>query len=51
MGQANGIDQPSFTATLIKNRSKYNLSARELAWLAGDMLYVSFERLDLSNVF
>ncbi|KAI0288698.1 cytochrome P450 [Russula brevipes] len=40
---ANGIDQPSFTATLIKNRSKYNLSARELAWLAGDMLIAGGE--------
>ncbi|KAI0260135.1 cytochrome P450 [Gloeopeniophorella convolvens] len=34
---ANGIDQPSLSATLIKNQSQHNLSERERAWLAGEM--------------
>ncbi|KAI0294297.1 cytochrome P450 [Multifurca ochricompacta] len=40
---ANGIDQPSFSASLIKNQSKHNLSERERAWLAGDMLAAGTE--------
>ncbi len=36
--QANGIDRPSFGATVIKNQSKYNLSEREQAWLVGSLL-------------
>ncbi|KAH9059152.1 cytochrome P450 [Lactarius vividus] len=32
------IDQPSFSATLIKNQEKYRLSEREQAWLVSDML-------------
>ena len=36
--QANGIDRPSFGATVIKNQSKHDLSEREQAWLVGDML-------------
>ena len=38
MHQANGIDRPSFGATVIKAQSKYNLSSREQAWLVGDMV-------------
>ncbi|KAI0306216.1 cytochrome P450 [Multifurca ochricompacta] len=40
---ANGIDQPSFCASLIKNQSKHNLSERQRAWLAGDMLAAGTE--------
>jgi len=36
--QANGIDRPSFGATVITNQSKHDLSEREQAWLVGDML-------------
>ncbi|KAH9057383.1 cytochrome P450 [Lactarius vividus] len=32
---ANGIDRPSFGATVIQNRSTHDLSEREQAWLAG----------------
>ncbi|KAI9452360.1 cytochrome P450 [Lactarius psammicola] len=35
---ANGIDRPSFGATIIKTQSKHGLSELEQAWLAGDML-------------
>ena len=38
--QADGIDRPSFGATVLKNHSKYGLSEREQAWLVGNMLYV-----------
>ncbi|KAH9066041.1 cytochrome P450 [Lactarius deliciosus] len=34
---ANGIDRPSFAATIIKNQSKHGLSELEQAWLVGDM--------------
>ncbi|KAH9167491.1 cytochrome P450 [Lactarius sanguifluus] len=40
---AKGIDQPSFGATLIKNREKYRLSEREQAWLVGSMLVAGGE--------
>jgi hypothetical protein len=36
--QANGIDRPSFGATVITNQSKHDLSEREQAWLVGHML-------------
>jgi hypothetical protein len=36
--QANGIDRPSFGASVITNRSKHDLSEREQAWLVGAML-------------
>ncbi|KAH9054050.1 cytochrome P450 [Lactarius deliciosus] len=35
---ANGIDRPSFGATVIQNRSTHDLSEREQAWLVGTML-------------
>ncbi|KAI9452755.1 cytochrome P450 [Lactarius psammicola] len=35
---ANGIDRPSFGATVITNQSKHDLSKRERAWLVGTML-------------
>ncbi|KAI9452361.1 cytochrome P450 [Lactarius psammicola] len=34
----NGIDRPSFGATIIKTQSKHGLSELEQAWLASDML-------------
>ncbi|KAI9443596.1 cytochrome P450 [Lactarius indigo] len=34
----NGIDRPSFAATVITNRSRHDLSEREQAWLVGTML-------------
>ncbi|KAI9457951.1 cytochrome P450 [Lactarius psammicola] len=34
---ANGIDQPSFGATVIATQSKHNFSKREQAWLVGHM--------------
>jgi cytochrome P450 len=34
----NGIDRPSFGATVIKNQSKHDLSEREQAWLVGHMV-------------
>ncbi|KAH9009901.1 cytochrome P450 [Lactarius pseudohatsudake] len=34
----NGIDRPSFGATIIKTQSKHGLSELEQAWLAGDTL-------------
>ncbi|KAI0301719.1 cytochrome P450 [Multifurca ochricompacta] len=40
---ANGIDRPSFCASLIKNQSKHNLSERERAWLTGDMIIAGTE--------
>ena len=36
--QANGIDRPSFAATIIKTQSKHGLPELEQAWLVGDML-------------
>ena len=36
--QANGIDRPSFGATVIKTQSKHKLTEREQAWLVGDMV-------------
>jgi hypothetical protein len=36
--QRDGIDQPSFGATVLKNHSKYGLSEREQAWIVGNML-------------
>jgi hypothetical protein len=36
--QANGIDRPSFAATVIKTKSKHGLSELEQAWLVGDMV-------------
>ncbi|KAH9066043.1 cytochrome P450 [Lactarius deliciosus] len=35
---ANGIDRPSFAATVIKNQSKHSLSEVEKAWLVGHVL-------------
>ncbi|KAI9452371.1 cytochrome P450 [Lactarius psammicola] len=35
---ADGIDRPSFGATIIKTQSKHGLSQVEQAWLAGNML-------------
>ncbi|KAF8265024.1 cytochrome P450 [Lactarius quietus] len=34
----NGIDRPSFGATIIKTQGKHGLSELEQAWLVGDML-------------
>ncbi|KAF8258897.1 cytochrome P450 [Lactarius quietus] len=34
---ANGIDRPSFAASVIQNSSKHDLSKREQAWLVGTM--------------
>ena len=36
--KANGIDRPSFGASVITSQSKHNLSEREQAWLVGHML-------------
>jgi hypothetical protein len=36
--QANGIDQPSFGASVIQNQGKHDLSECEQAWLVGNML-------------
>jgi hypothetical protein len=36
--KANGIDRPSFGATVITNQSKHDLSKREQAWLVGQMV-------------
>ncbi|KAH8981860.1 cytochrome P450, partial [Lactarius akahatsu] len=35
---ANGVDRPSFGASVIQNQSKHDLSECEQAWLAGQML-------------
>ncbi|KAI9443590.1 cytochrome P450 [Lactarius indigo] len=35
---ANGIDRPSFGATVIQSRSTHDLSEREQAWLVGTMV-------------
>ncbi|KAH9168011.1 cytochrome P450 [Lactarius sanguifluus] len=35
---ANGIDRPSFAATVIKNQSKHGLSEVEQAWLVGHVV-------------
>ncbi|KAI9458202.1 cytochrome P450 [Lactarius psammicola] len=45
---ANGIDRPSFGATVIKNRSKYHLSEREQAWLVGGTLSAGVETTSTS---
>ncbi|KAH9054044.1 cytochrome P450 [Lactarius deliciosus] len=37
---ANGVDRPSFGASVIQNQSKHDLSECEQAWLVGQMLYV-----------
>ncbi|KAN0137781.1 cytochrome P450 [Lactarius tabidus] len=39
----NGIDRPSFGATVITNQSKHDLSEREQAWLVGHMLIAGGE--------
>jgi hypothetical protein len=36
--QANGIDRPSFAATVIKTKSKHGLSELEQAWIVGVMV-------------
>jgi hypothetical protein len=36
--QANGIDRPSFAASVIQNPNKHDLSECEQAWLVGIML-------------
>ena len=36
--QANGIDRPSFGATIIETQNKHGLSELEQAWVVGDML-------------
>ena len=36
--QANGIDRPSFGATIIKTQRKHGLSELEQPWLVGNML-------------
>ena len=36
--KANGIDRPSFGASVITNQSKHDLSEREQAWLVAAML-------------
>ena len=38
--QTNGIDRPSFGATIIKTQSRHGLSELEQSWLAAEMLYV-----------
>jgi len=40
---ANGLDRPSFGATVIKVQNKYHLSEREQAWLVGDMVSAGVE--------
>ncbi|KAI9441899.1 cytochrome P450 [Lactarius indigo] len=45
---ANGIDRPSFGATIIKNQSKHGLSELEQAWLVGDMLAAGGETTSTS---
>ncbi|KAH9022345.1 cytochrome P450 [Lactarius pseudohatsudake] len=39
----NGIDRPSFGASVIQNQSKHDLSEREQAWLVGTMVSVGGE--------
>ncbi|KAI9443598.1 cytochrome P450 [Lactarius indigo] len=39
----NGIDQPSFGASVIQSQSKHDLSEREQAWLVGTMVSVGGE--------
>jgi hypothetical protein len=36
--QANGIDRPSFAASVIQNTSKHDLTELEQIWLVGNML-------------
>jgi hypothetical protein len=36
--QANGIERPSFAASVIQNPSKHDLTELEQAWLVGNML-------------
>ncbi|KAH9066037.1 cytochrome P450 [Lactarius deliciosus] len=45
---ANGIDRPSFGATIIKTQSKHGLSELEQAWLVGDMLAAGGETTSTS---
>ncbi|KAH9021017.1 cytochrome P450 [Lactarius pseudohatsudake] len=40
---ANGIDRPSFAATVIKSQSKHGLSEVEKAWLVGHLLIAGGE--------
>ncbi|KAH9015461.1 cytochrome P450 [Lactarius pseudohatsudake] len=40
---SNGIDRPSFGASMIQNQSKHDLSEREQAWLVGTMVSVGGE--------
>ncbi|KAI9441888.1 cytochrome P450 [Lactarius indigo] len=46
---ANGIDQPSFAATVIKNQSKHGLSELEKAWLVGHTFEAGSEDLKASS--
>ena len=43
--QRDGIDRPSFGATVLKGQNKYGLSDREQAWIVGNMLCVSLSSL------
>ncbi|KAH8997633.1 cytochrome P450 [Lactarius deliciosus] len=45
---ANGIDRPSFGATIIKTQNKHGLSGLEQAWLVGDMLAAGGETTSIS---
>ncbi|KAH9021013.1 cytochrome P450 [Lactarius pseudohatsudake] len=45
---ANGIDRPSFGATIIKTQSKHGLSELEQAWLVGVMLSAGGETVSAS---
>ncbi|KAI9441898.1 cytochrome P450 [Lactarius indigo] len=45
---ADGIDRPSFGATIIKTQSKHGLSELEQAWLAGDTLAAGGETTSTS---
>ncbi|KAI9441884.1 cytochrome P450 [Lactarius indigo] len=48
---ANGIDRPSFGATIIKTKSKHGLSELEQAWLVGDMLAAGGETTSTTLVW
>ncbi|KAF8265023.1 cytochrome P450 [Lactarius quietus] len=48
---ANGIDQPSFGATIIKTQSKHGLSELEQAWLVRDMLAMGGETTSTSMLW
>ncbi|KAH9058997.1 cytochrome P450 [Lactarius vividus] len=45
---ANGINRPSFGATIVKTQSKHGLSELEQAWLVGDMLAAGGETTSTS---